>query len=154
MSLQRYEYYTNSSIIISASYFNKNYEFDTKAKLVLSVLKEGEAESKKIPMLLKGSFYEAEYSDLTEGAYRFTVSVQGKKIKEYGEKLSLQNNGQLVFPNQVVGFIKTLVADKKYKPIIKYSKEQKSLIHWQWLLGIVLALFGLEWFLRKYNGLI
>jgi len=31
------EYYTNNSILISASYFNKNYEFDTKAKLVLNV---------------------------------------------------------------------------------------------------------------------
>jgi len=169
------EYYTNNRIVISASYFNKNYEFDTKAELTLNVSKEEEEYSKKIPMLLKGSFYEADLSDITKGVYRFSVSVKGNEIRAYGgfvvrdydiekqfqnpnitalEKLSTHNNGELVYLNQVDGFIKKLITNKNYKPIIKYSKEQKSLINWKILLGVLISLLGLEWFLRKYNGLI
>jgi len=143
--------------------------------LILNLFKEGEKQSQKTPMLLKGSFYETDFNDLAAGAYKFTVSVQGSKLKSYGgfhvqdfdiekqfqnpniaalEKLTTQNGGKLVFSNEVSDFVKELVADEKYKPIIKYSKEQKSLIHWRWLLGILLTLFTLEWFLRKFNGLI
>jgi len=122
-----------------------------------------------------GSFYEVNLDDLEAGPYRFVVSVQGSKLKAYGgfvvqdfdierqfqnpniealEKVTTQNNGRLVYPGKVTEFVKELAVDKTFKPIIKYSKEQKSLIHWQWLLGILLALFSLEWFLRKFNGLI
>jgi len=169
------EYYTNNSVLISASYFNKNYEFDTKAQLVLVVTKEGEKESKKIPMELKGSFYEAEFSSLQAGIYRFVVNVQGTKQKGYGgfvvqdfdvekqfrnpnitslTKLTSRNKGKLIYPNQIDDFIKELIDNESYRPIIKYNKEQKSLIDWKFLLAILIMLLGLEWFLRKYNGLI
>jgi len=169
------EYYTNNSIVLSASYFNKNYEFDTKASLVVTLEKEGENTSKKTSMLLKGSFYEALFTDLEAGTYKISVAVAGTKLKAYGgfvvkdfdiekqlatpnlyalDQLSSNNNGKVIFPNQLNDFINDLDSDARYKPILKYSKEQKSLINWQWLLGLLLTIFGLEWFLRKYQGLI
>ncbi len=169
------EYYTNNSVVISASYFNKNYEFDAKAQLVLSLTKENDKASKKTAMLLKGSFYEASFNDLSAGSYKFSIQVTGSKLKAYGgfvvkdfdiekqflnpnitslNKLSTQNYGSLVYPGQITNFVNELIVDERYKPIIKYSTEHKSLIHWKWLLGFLVFIFSLEWFLRKYNGLI
>lgn len=169
------EYYTNNSVLISASYFNKNYEFDTKASLIISLEKEGGAAAEKKSMLLKGSFYEAEFTDLEAGSYKFSIIVKDTKIKTYGrfvvkdfdiekqftnpnldalQQLSSINGGEIVFSDKIERFIEELATSEKYKPIIKYSSQQKSLINLHWLLGLLIAVFGLEWFLRKYHGLI
>ncbi len=169
------EYFTNSPIVISASYFNKNYEFDVKAQLVISIQKEGETSNQKIPMLLKGSFYEADIKNLEAGNYNFLVEVKGSKLKSNGsfviqnfdiekqfqtpnidalEQLTLRNNGKLIYPNQVNNLVDELVNSENYKSTITYSKEQKPLINWKILLGLLAILFSMEWFLRKYHGLI
>ena len=169
------EYYTNNSVLISASYFNKNYEFNTNGSLILTLQKEGETTIEKKSMLLKGSFYEAEFTDLQAGSYKFSVTVQDSKIKAFGKfvvkdfdvekqflnpnlyalnKLTSQNEGKLIFSNEIDDFVKYLTTDERYKPIIKYSTQQKSLINWQWILLLLLITFSMEWFLRKYQGLI
>ncbi len=168
-------YYTNSSVLISASYFNQNYEFDTHAKLLLSLKNEDTQQTQKIALELKGSFYEIAMDKLEAGSYKFDVSVKGTKLKTYGgfevqdfdiEKqfqnpntialgqIATANNGKLVYPNQVTSFVDQLIKSPNYKSTLKYTKEQKSLIDWKFILGILIALLGLEWFLRKYSGLI
>jgi len=50
--------------------------------------------------------------------------------------------------------IEQLKTDPLFKPVQRLKTEYATLIDWEYLLGIILLLLGLEWFLRKYNGLI
>ncbi len=168
-------YYSANNIKITASYFNKNYEFDVKGKLLLSVNDVETKLTKKLPMVLKANYYEADLSDLPPGNYTFTIKVEGTKLKTVGrfnvldfdiEKqffrpdienlsaLSKKNKGNLFYPNQLNELVTTLISSEQFKPIQKSKQEKLPLISWKLMLGLLLALLSLEWFLRKYNGLI
>ncbi len=168
-------YYSANSIKITASYFNKNYEFDTKGKLLLTVNETGIKSTKKLPMVLKANYYEADLSDLLPGNYTFSLKVEGTKLKTIGrfnvldfdiEKqffrpdieslsvLSKKNNGNLFYPDQLDELIATLIKSDQFKPIQKSKQEKLPLISWKFMLGLLLVLLSIEWFLRKYNGLI
>lgn len=168
-------YNTSESILISASYFNKNYEFDSKAKLNIRLKKSGDGKAEIKTMFLKGSFYEVDLSDLEAGNYEFKVVVENTNIatagnfvieafdveKQYDQpnifglqQLATSNNGELVYLDQLDNLIEKLNTDEKYKPILKTSTQEKSLINWHWLLGLLIASLATEWFIRKYNGLI
>lgn len=168
-------YKSSELVLISASYFNKNYEFDTKAKLQIRLKKEGSTKTEIRTMFLKGSFYEIDLSDLDAGNYEFKVSVDYTDISTKGnfvletfevekqyeqpnifglEQLASQNNGELIYLDQLDYLLNKLNSEEKYKPILKTSTQEKSLINWHWLLGLLIISLALEWFLRKYNGLI
>jgi len=77
-------YYSNNKVKITAAYFNKNYEFDVKGELTLSVLNKSKQINKKVPMVLKGQFYEADLSNLPADKYSFTITVNGTNLKKGG----------------------------------------------------------------------
>lgn len=168
-------YYSNNSIKITADYFNKNFEFNTKGQLTLSIIDTDKNINKKIPMILKGQYYEADLSDLPANQYNFSITVKGTDLKTSGrfsildfdiekqffrpnieslEILASKNNGHLFYPNQVTDLIANLSSNDILKPIQKSKQDKMPLISWKYLLGVLLLLLGLEWFLRKYNGLI
>ena len=50
--------------------------------------------------------------------------------------------------------IDTLIKDDNFKQV-EISKEKiEPLIEWIYLLGLIILSLSIEWFLRKYNGLI
>ena len=168
-------YYSNNRVKITSSYFNKNFEFNTKGELVVSVTDTSKKINKKVPMVLKGQYYEVDLSDLSSGEYSFSINVKGTDLKTGGQfsildfdiekqsfrpnieslnLLSNKNNGQLFYPNQVNDLIANLSSIDTFKPIQKSKQDKLPLISWKYLLGLLLLLLGLEWFLRKYSGLI
>ena len=48
----------------------------------------------------------------------------------------------------------TCLKDERYLPIQKSSKNIVPLIDWKYLLFLIVLTLAIEWFLRKYNGLI
>ena len=168
-------YYSNNSIKITATYFNKNYEFDAKGKLTISVFDNNKKINKKIPMVFKGQLYEADLSDLPANQYNFDITVDGTNLIKKGKfsildfdiekqffrpnieslnALTETNNAALYYKDQVTELVSNLLTDDNFKPIQKYKKDIIPLISWKYLLGLLLFLLGIEWFLRKYNGLI
>ena len=168
-------YYSNNTIKITSAYFNKNYEFDVKGALLLVVTDTDKKVSKKVPMVLKGQFYEADLSDLPANQYNFSVKAQGTNLVTRGsfsildfdiEKqffrpdieslftLTKENNGQVYYKDQVNQLINSLAVSETYKPIQKSKQDKMPIISWKYLLGILLLLLSIEWFLRKYDGLI
>jgi len=167
-------YYSNNSVKVTATYFNKNFEFNTKGELTLSVISSNKKINKKVPMVLKGQYYEADLSDLPAGQYNFSISVKDTDLKTEGnfailnfniekqffrpnieslDVLATKNQGQLFYPNQVADLIANLTTNDILKPIQKSKQDKLPIITWKYLLGLLLLLLGLEWFLRKYNGL-
>jgi hypothetical protein len=68
--------------------------------------------------------------------------------------LANTSGGKLFYPNQI-GEISAAITQSKsnYKQITTEEK-LKGIINIPWILLSLLALISLEWFLRKYNGLI
>ncbi|QWX85339.1 VWA domain-containing protein [Cellulophaga sp. HaHaR_3_176] len=154
---------------IAASYFDETFVFDTNASLILTI------NNKEIPMLLKNEYFEADLSYLKPGNYNFSVTVNKGTIKRGGkftildfdveqqflssnykklEKVALATKSELIYPSGIIQLIDRLNSDNRYVPIQKSTENVVSLIDFRILLAIIIVALALEWFIRKYNGLI
>ncbi len=168
-------YYGNASIKIRAEYFTKNYEFDRRGSLNISINNVDTGASQTVPMLLKNNSYEVDLSNLTSGNYDYTVTVVGENISRSGNfsildydveqqllnadvtklaQVATNTNGKAYFMDQNDAMINDLINDDRYQSIQKSKENVVSLIDWKYLLAIIIFLLGIEWFMRKYNGLI
>lgn len=166
-------YPANSSITISAFYVDKNYKFDSRASLLLTLTNTETKEKKTIPFSLANNSFQVVLENLTSGDYSYKVSVDGQNINSYGkfkitdyqveeqftnanktklQKLADKTGGKLYYPNQQEGFIDELMNDKAYYTVQKSNKKEQDLIDWKWILFFVVGLLSTEWFIRKYYG--
>ncbi len=167
--------YQNDLVKISAKYFDNNYTLDTRAKLNLNLKNLRTNEMKQYPMLLNNDTFELNLNDLTSAEYEFHVSVEGQTVKRRGNFTVLDYNieqqfthaninamktiaatsgGQWSHINNTRTIIDTLIENAQYKSVQKSTDKIVPIIDWKWLLGFVVFFFSLEWFIRKYRGLI
>jgi len=168
-------YYTNLPIKITAQYFDKNFVFDDRASISISVENNATKASISVPMLLKNNFYEADLSNLDAGNYNFKVNVAEDNISKSGsfslieynveqqflnanykklETLAKNTDGKAYFISDVDALIDKLRNDERFKTVQKSETKTVPLIDWQYLLIIIAICLASEWFTRKYNGLI
>ncbi|WP_304156425.1 vWA domain-containing protein [Mesonia mobilis] len=164
-------YNSGEDIVLQAQYFDKNYEFDTRGKLNLTVKNKETDASQIFPFLLRNNQYEVDLSNLSAGDYIFTAKVEGEQLSKSGsftivdfevEKQFLNANlsafqqlsDEIYFPNQFEEIKKQLLQSPEFKPIQKSKQEVSPLIDWVYLLAIIVFCLSSEWFLRKYYGLI
>ncbi len=155
---------------VTATYFDEAYIFDKNANLAITL--NGK---KEIPMLLKSNYYEADLSDLNAGTYNFTVNVKKSLLFKTGKFTILDfdveqqfmstdfkklhilaetTNGQLYYPNNILPLLEQLSSDNRFLPLQKSKEIVVPLIDFRMLLGIIITALALEWFIRKFNGLI
>ncbi|RFN58292.1 VWA domain-containing protein [Marixanthomonas ophiurae] len=168
-------YYNNNSIKILAQYFDKNFVFDSRAALNISV-RNVETETQTVfPMLLRNNFYEVDLNSLPAGEYKYTVSVADESISRSGNftildfnveqqflnadfskliRVAQNTNGTAYFPSEVDRMIEGLIADDSYQSVQKSELKTVPLIDWKYLLALIVLTLSAEWFIRKYNGLI
>ena len=165
----------NTSVILQAQYFNKNYEFDNRETLMMTVVNEESKESKTIPLVLKNNNYEVDLSSLPASEYKFTVTANPSNISKSGTFTILDYNieqqftnaditklqqvgnstgGGIFFQDQLATLNQNLLTDNRYATIERSTKKTVSLIDWKYLLGLVILALSAEWFYRKYKGLI
>ncbi|VXC19978.1 VWA domain-containing protein [Maribacter litoralis] len=168
-------YEGSSNTVITATYFDEAFLFDPNAKVNIKVTN---MESNKIqtnPMVLKNGYFEADLSNLIAGSYQFVVSVENESKKETGsfvisefdmenqfvssndeklEKLAANAGGKLFYPSQIDELLQDLKENVAYVPTEKSTENIVSLIDFRILLAIIVLAFAVEWFIRKYNGLI
>ncbi|MBT8178480.1 MAG: VWA domain-containing protein, partial [Eudoraea sp.] len=160
---------------IRAAYFDQAFQFDGNAEIALTVRSGSNGSTTERNMLLKQGYYEVDLSDLNPGEYTFTVEVRNEKLSKSGTftildydverqflssdyqklaRLSDRTGGELFFPNQLDALIAELTGQNAYAP--KQRSEQKvvSLVDFKILLLTIVLALALEWFLRKYHGLI
>jgi len=168
-------YNGNSGIIVSAQFFNKNYEFDAKASLnIIAKHKEDEVEIIS-PFILKNNSYQADLSGFIPGQYDFTVRANNGEVSYSGsfqildynveqqflnadvtklQQLAANSQGLSYFIANTDNLISDLINDSRYATIQKSTKNVVPLIDFKYLLALIALSLALEWFLRKYNGLI
>lgn len=168
-------YNSGEAIAINAQYFNKNYEFDEKARLTITVTNAETKQSKNYDLLKGNNSFSVNLDGLTAGKYNFSVKELNSntsysshfEILDFDiekqfvnpdvlklKQLALQTNGKAFFENQADDLINTLLENKEYKSIEKNISTKTPLIDWVWLLILLAALLTTEWFIRKYNGLL
>ena len=168
-------YNGNDDVIISAQYFNKNFEFDDSAALTIVLKNKTDDTRREVPLLLDNGTYRVDLSGIASGSYDFTIKHNTESVSASGSfeildynveqqflnadiiKLQLlanNSNGEAFFSSEYDKLFPELLSDNRYATIQKSTKNIVPLIDWKYLLGIIaLSLFS-EWFIRKYNGLI
>ncbi|WP_310991879.1 VWA domain-containing protein [Aequorivita marina] len=168
-------YYNNNPIKISAQYFDKNYAFDNRAALNISVKNQETEKLRVFPMLLRNNYFEVDLNSLPAGSYNYTVSVKDEAVSSSGsftilnfnveqqflnadiEKLNRvaqQTNGNAYFPSEWDALLKNLIENKNFQNIERSEQKVVPLIDWKYLLALIVLALSAEWFIRKYNGLI
>jgi hypothetical protein len=166
-------YPANASINISAFYTDKNYQFDARASLEITVTNKKTKEITKLPFSLHDTSYQIALEDFSSGEYSFKVAVLGQKSTAYGSfkianyqieaqfshanvakltKLAERTGGKLFHKNEIAAVFKNLLENKAYYTVQKTRVKAQNLIDWKWILFFIIALFTAEWFLRKYYG--
>lgn len=168
-------YEGSSNTVITATYFDEAFLFDPNAKVNIKVTNMESNKIQTSPMVLKNGYFEADLSNLIAGSYQFVVSVENESKKETGsfvisefdmenqfvssddeklEKLAVNAGGKLFYPSQIDELLQDLKENEAYVPTEKSTENIVSLIDFRILLAIIVLAFAVEWFIRKYNGLI
>ena len=168
-------YNSGEAIDISAQYFNKNYEFDDRARLTISVTNSKTKQTKNYDLLKGTNFFKVNLDGLSAGRYNFSVTELNSKTKYSGQfeildfdiekqfvnpdveklnQLASLTQGKVHYPNQVETLIKSLLENENYKAIQKEIVIKTPLIDWLWLLVLISISLAAEWFIRKYNGML
>ncbi len=168
-------YNSGEAIAISAQYFNKNYEFDEKARLTISATNTKTKQVKNYDLLKKNNSFKVNLDGLSAGTYNFSVKELNSnatynshfEILDFDiekqfvnpdmaklNQLAMQTQGKVYYPNQVNALIKTLLENENYKSVQKLIVTKTPLIDWVWLLVLIIFSLSSEWFIRKYNGML
>lgn len=169
-------YSGNDNVIIDAQYFNKNYEFDKNGSLQIQVKSKLDPQKETLyPFVVKNSSYEVDLSGIEPGGYSFKVSAENGLLSYSGtfeildynvEKqflnanvsklinIASQTNAKAYFVDNAERLVNDLTSDDRFATIQKSTKKIVPLIDWVYLLFALVLCLSLEWFIRKYNGLI
>ncbi|MCB0455418.1 MAG: VWA domain-containing protein [Aequorivita sp.] len=168
-------YYNNSPIKVSAQYFDKNYSFDNRASLNISVKNTETDKQTVFPMLLRNNYYEVDLNSLPAGEYNYTVSVSKEAVSGSGNftildfnveqqflnadvsklrRIAQNTNGKSYYTTQSDSLIKALIENTNFQNIERSEQKVVPLIDWKYLLAFIVLALAAEWFIRKYNGLI
>ncbi|WP_310595825.1 hypothetical protein [Flavobacterium sp.] len=168
-------YNSGDKIEINAQYFNKNFEFDEKARLNIAIINKQTKAVTNFDLLKGSNSYKVNLDGLPAGKYNFTVTELNSK-EQYSnyfeildfdiekqfvnpnfqklQQLATQTQGKVYLPNQSADLIQQLLKNEDYKAIQKNVITQNALIDWSYLLVIIAFLLTTEWLVRKYNGLL
>jgi hypothetical protein len=151
-------YNGSDDVIITAQYFNKNYEFDSNGALSIALRNKNNGAAKEVPLLLSDGNYRVDLSGIEPGTYQFTISHNSELVSATGEfqvleynveqqflnadidKLSLladNSTGEVFYSNEVNQLINALLSDNRFATIQKSTKNIVPLIDWKYLLGII-----------------
>ncbi|WP_345007406.1 VWA domain-containing protein [Snuella lapsa] len=176
LSLEYESFYTGSSKIeIKAQVFDNNYVFDSRETLNIIVTDKLSGQEKQFPLILKNNYYVADLSNLPPSEYSFTISAVNENISKSGnfqileynveqqflnanvtklEQLATNSNGKSFFVSDTKNLVNEILNDDRFVAIQKVNKNVIPLVDWKYLLALIALSLTVEWFLRKYNGLI
>ncbi len=164
-------YYSDEEVKIKARAYDTNFNFNENTELYLEL----ENIPNKMPFYTNGKYFEVNLGALKSGNYKFEVIDKQNNAKREGKftiieysieqevvhsnisdlkTLALNSDGEIFYPFQFKEFVNVLRNDSKFMTLQKEKNISVSLIDWKWLLGLIIVSLAIEWFIRKYRGLI
>jgi len=164
----------NSNIYFEASLYNESYELinDKEISLVIQNEKGDEFDYEFSKSLER---YNLNVGVLDVGKYTFLAKAKGSELINKGSfdvraiqleqlytvanhkllfQLANSSGGKLFYPNQSDEIITAIKGSKNNFISVSSKEKLKGMINIPLILLSLLVLISLEWFLRKYNGLI
>lgn len=160
---------------IFATFYDNSFRLNTNANITIHVKGKDVDYEQSLPMVVSNGQFAADLSHLPQGEFTFTVTEQKEGISKSGmfriqdfdlegqllsadfqklAQLATNNGGALFYPNQWQQLREKLLSDNQFTPIQKSHTNVVPLIDFQWLFGFLALSFALEWFIRKFNGLL
>lgn len=165
----------NELVEISAAYYDENYSFDSGANLDISILDSLGNTVLNSSLVVRNLKYVAEIGNLTPGNYTYKLRAENTNLLKNGafnvldynaeeqqqtanlaamKFLSANNSSTLFYEDQFKTFEDYLLKNDSHRPVLKSEQKTVPLIDWYYLLFLVVFALALEWFYRKYKGLI
>lgn len=166
---------TATPVDISAQFYDQTYNLDWNADLEVQFInKETKAKSTfgmtrqefnyfvSVDNLEPGDYDLIVTEKQSQSVYKSQIKIVETDIESYFvspnvsalRELAQQTQGAVYLPNQWNGLVQSLLNNPRYKPVEKEIIQTISLIEWKLLLGLIALLLALEWFIRKYTGLL
>lgn len=164
----------NENIVFIGQLYNDNYELINNPEVSLTIKNQ---DGREFPynFARTSNYYVLDAGQFPEGLYSYVAetTLEGKQYKVDGrfsiEKIQLEqydlqakhevlirlaNNtgGKYYRESELQNFVDDLKNQKNLKPTVYYSSTIKPIINFKFLFFILLLIFGLEWFLRRYFG--
>jgi hypothetical protein len=166
----------NEKVIIESEYYNPSYELENSGSLKLQI-KDANGEKFDYEFLKVGKKYRIDLGVLNEGVYnlRAIKTVGDKKIEKKGKlivegksleslnlqadysqlkKLSKLSFGKFYYKNQFKVFLDDISNEENFKTLTYTESVREQLLKNKWILFLLITLLGVEWFVRKWEGVI
>ena len=167
-------YYEGEMISIEAELYNESYELVNSPEVSLVIKSE---DGKEFPFEFNKSnnSYQVKTNSLPIGTYTYLArtSFNGKNYSAEGafsinalqlealqtsanhqllNQLSVKTGGQMYYPDQLDELKSKLLEGNTMQTTLYESFKTRSIINLFWIFLVVMALFSVEWFMRKYLG--
>lgn len=164
----------NQAVEFDAELYNENYELVNTPDIGITIQDE---EGRQFPFVFNktGNAYQLSTGTFPPGNYtyvakagetaqyppesgQFTVSsLDLESLNTIADhnllyQLAQENEGKLYGPGQLGQLAEDLLQREEIKPVTYTRKSYEDLINKWWVVGIILGLLTMEWFLRKRAG--
>ena len=164
----------SESVILDGELYNDSYELVNEPDATVIIKNE---EGKDFPFQFskttKSYTLEAGYFPSGNYTYEAKVVYNGKENKDNGafsispirletinttanhallNQLAVQSGGQMVYADQLEKLVTSIEQSSSAKPVLRETIKTQSIINLKWIFFLILALLGVEWFVRKFNG--
>ena len=160
---------------IFAQFYDENFQFNPNASLDIEISSPQIKTSINYPLVLVGDMYKVDLSDLKPGNYTYKINTKGQQFSTSGQfeilefnveaqffnsdyqqlfQLATKTKGHVFLENEFDNLLDELLNNPKYKSVQRINKKTVPLINYKLLLLLIVLSLALEWFIRKYKGLI
>jgi len=164
----------NEPIRFDAEVYNQSYELINEPEIKIDIIN---SEGKSFPFtfskssnaytLEAGLFEVGNYTysakvQTADGVFtlsgQFSVSpIQEEALQTVADHqmlymLASKKDGEMIYPEQIPGLYEKLKNRKELKSIIYTRKKMEEIINLPWVMGLIILLLAVEWFVRKREG--
>ncbi len=169
-----FRYVENEAVVLTAEVYNPSWELVNEGEVEITITGE---EGQRFPFVFSrsGNAYQLNAGLLPAGIYTYAAQTrQGENIlRASGEftvaplqiekvntradhhllfNLAGQSGGEMIYPSDLMKLPGMIKSREDVKSIAYTRKKYTDLNNLPWVLGLILILLSLEWFIRKRAG--
>ena len=160
---------------IFAQFYDENFQFNPNANLEIEINSPKLQTTLNYPLIVTGGTYKIGLSSLKSGKYTYKIKTMNQQFSTSGQfeildyniesqsyrsdydqllQLATKTRGQVFLENEFDNLLDELLNNPNYKSIQRINKKTVPLVNYKLLLLLIVLSLALEWFVRKYKGLI
>jgi len=168
------EYSGSRNVVVKAELYNQSYE-PVNTTDVNFTLNNEEGESFNYLFSPVDRAYSLDLKRLSVGVYKYSANTRlgTETYRSRGEfvvtgesresrtlqadhamlyRLAKQNDGEMLYPEELAELPNRLAERQTLQSKIYYEEKYTGLFNLWWVIGLIVFLLSVEWFLRKYFG--